>query len=192
MCRWRPLLAIALLLARVIHAQPAGAQALELDAARSHAAFEVKVLYLIGLHGEFGAVHGMLKVDDTQGLATVEATINTNAVRMRTRRYENWVKSNEFFDAQHFPQISFVSKPFPVAQLESGGTLSGTLTIRGLNKPADFSIAAPACTTALAGTCEIVASGTIRRSEFGMRSRRGALADKVDLSLSIVVQPKSP
>src|SRR5438445_581107 len=59
----RPLPLIFLLLTRVGSAQPAQ-QVLELDAARSRATFEVKVLYLIGLHGEFGSVHGTLAADD--------------------------------------------------------------------------------------------------------------------------------
>jgi polyisoprenoid-binding protein YceI len=190
MRRLLPLLCI--LLACAQPAPAADSRALELDAKRSHAAFEVKVLYLIGLHGDFGTVHGSLKIDDQHGTATVEATIDTNAVHMRTRRYENWVKSNEFFDAAHFPQISFVSDPFPVAQLQHGGNLSGTLTVRGTSKRTVFSIAPVTCTLPLAAGCEVAAEGTIRRSEFGMHSRRGALSDKVDLNLSIVVRQASP
>ena len=191
MRRLRPLLLI-LLLAN-LHSAPgaASAQVLELDATRSHAAFEVKLLYLIGLHGEFGAVRGTLSIDWGGGTATVDATIDTNAVHMRNRRYETWTRSAEFFDAEHFPQIHFASVPFPLERLTQGGEISGTLTIRGSKRSAVFTIDAAECATPLSGACAVAATGIIRRSEFGMRSRRGALADKVDLSLSIFVHAAS-
>jgi len=90
-------------------AQAQQAQVLSLDRVRSHAAFEVKVLYFIGVHGEFGAVHGALHVDHAHQQASVEAGIAADGLHMRSRRYENWAKSAEFFDATHFPQIYFTS-----------------------------------------------------------------------------------
>ena len=186
----RPLLLIVLLLARGGHAQTP--QIFDLDAARSRAVFEVKVLYLIGLHGEFGSVHGTLSVDRARDIAIVDATIDTNAVHMRNHLYENWVKSAEFFDATHFPQIHFVSAEFPLRRLTQGGTIIGTLTIRGFSKSAAFEIDPAACADPLRGACALAAAGTIRRSDFGMRSRRGALSDKVDLGLSVFAHPAAP
>lgn len=188
MRRLRPLPLIFLLLTRVGSAQTVQ-QVLELDAGRSRATFEVKVLYLIGLHGEFGSVHGTLRTDATT--ANVDATIDTNAVHMRSRRYETWTKSAEFFDAEHFPQIHFASAAFPIERLIRGGDIDGTLTIRGISKPAVFTIDADECTAPLSGACAVDAAGTIRRSDFGMRSRRGTLSDKVDLTLTIFVRPPS-
>src|SRR5262249_38635848 len=122
----------------------------------------------------------------------VDAMIDANAVHMRSRRYENWVKSPEFFDATHYPQIHFISTAFPVERLTAGGNIQGTLTIRGASKPAAFAVHPADCKAPLDGACAVDAAGTIRRSEFGMRSRRGALSDKVDLSLSIFVRPARP
>jgi polyisoprenoid-binding protein YceI len=190
MCRLHPLLLIFLLSARAGHAQTT--QVFELDATRSSAVFEVKVLYLIGLHGEFGSVHGTLSIDRLRDVAIVDATIDTNAVHMRNHVYENWVKSAEFFDATHFPQIHFISAEFPLQRLTQGGSINGTLTIRGFSKSAIFEIDPADCTDPLRGACALAAAGTIRRSEFGMRSRRGTLSDKVDLGLSVFVHSAAP
>jgi polyisoprenoid-binding protein YceI len=190
MRRCLPLLWIACLgLAHTAGAQVPAAQTLNLDSTRSHAAFEVKVLFLIGLHGEFSSVHGALSVDRPGGAARVDALIDTSTVRMHSHRYENWTKSAEFFDAQHFPQIHFVSDPFPLSRFAEGGEIDGVLTIRGATQRVTFELAPAACASPLAGTCAVEATGTIRRSDFGMRSRRGTLSDKIDLSFAIFVRP---
>jgi polyisoprenoid-binding protein YceI len=108
---------------------------------------------------------------------------------MRSASNEAWVKSAEFFDAEHFPQIQFVSDSFSLTRLKSGGVVDGTLTIRGVTRRARFELAESECPEAIAQTCPVQASGTIRRSDFGMRSRRGALSDKVQLDFSVYVLP---
>ena len=41
-----------------------------------------------------------------------------------------------------YPEIRFVSESFPLQRLRKGGSLSGTLTIRGIDQPATFNLAA--------------------------------------------------
>lgn len=154
---------------------------------QSHAEFGVRVMWLIPVHGRFGGVRGTIKIDRFRGSARVEALIDVADVHMRSRSDEAWVKSAEFFDAQHFPQIQFVSESFSLERLTRGGEVAGVLTIRGISNPARFEVDASRCPGAVAADCPVEAEGTIRRSEFGMRSRRGALSDKVDLSFSIRV-----
>jgi polyisoprenoid-binding protein YceI len=162
---------------------------LTLDSIRSHADFEVKVLWLIGLHGDFGQVQGTLVIDRFRGQASVDARINASDVRMRSHNYETWARSAEFFDAQHYPQIHFVSESFPLVRLIKGGHIDGNLTLRGIRHRARFTLAEAACPDPLGGACPVQADGAIRRSDFGMHSRRGTLADKVELHLSIYVKP---
>ena len=160
-----------------------------LDAARSQATFAVKVLWLIPLHGDFGKVHGTLDVDRFRGTARVDARIDTDDLRMRSKNYETWAKSEEFFDASRFPQIRFASDDFPLVRLHTGGTLDGTLTLRGVARPVHFRILPSQCAQPLSGACAVRAEGSIERSDFGMHSRRGTLADKVTLRLRIFVLP---
>jgi len=158
-----------------------------IDRSQSRAEFSVRVMWLIPVHGRFTSVHGTISVDRFRSTARVEALIDVADVHMRTRGDEAWVKSAEFFDVQHFPQIQFVSEPFALARLDKGGDVAGVLTIRGVSRPARFEVQPSECRVTSGGECPVEAEGTIRRSEFGMRSRRGALSDKVDLSFSIRV-----
>jgi polyisoprenoid-binding protein YceI len=178
------LLAAIACLSHQAHADETNVDRVDLDSERSRAEFGVKVMWLLGIHGRFGKVHGSVDVDRFRNFASVDARIDANAVEMGTRSYEEWVKSDEFFDVAHYPEIRFVSESFPLQRLRKGGQLSGTLTIRGTEQPATFDLKAADCDKP-AYDCPIVVTGSIRRSAFGMRSRRGALSDKVDLHFEV-------
>ncbi|MEP6484672.1 MAG: YceI family protein [Rudaea sp.] len=166
-----------------------GADVFEIDSPKSHANFEVKVMWLVNVHGDFGAVKGSLTVDRFRGSANVEADIDADDLHMRTHSHETWAKSVEFFDSAHFPKIHFSSASFPLARLAAGGEIEGTLTLRGVEQPIRLTVDAADCKDPLSGECAVEAWGAIHRSEFGMQSRRGALSDKVQLRLSAFVKP---
>ena len=188
MARWglnrAPWIAAFMVAVRLARADEAPIDHVELDSARSQATFGVKVVWLVGVHGRFGKVQGVVNVDRFSNFATVDARIDANAVEMSTKTYEDWVKSGEFFDVAHYPDIHFVSESFPLQRLRKGGTLSGTLTIRDKSQPVTFDLDPAECARP-AYDCPITVSGSIRRSAFGMRSRRGALSDKVDLHFEV-------
>jgi len=162
---------------------------LALDNTKSWVDFEVKVLWLVGVRGRFSSVHGMIAVDHFRSAATVEAQIDANVVSMHSKSHEEWVKSSEFFDAQHYPQIVFVSDAIPLKRLQSGGEIEGLLTVRGISKHVRFELIKPDCPAASGDNCPVEAEGTIRRSDFGMSSRRGTVSDKVELKFSIATRP---
>ena len=160
-----------------------------LDPKRSTAEFEVKVLWLIGVHGRFGQVDGTITFDREHASVVADARIGVGSITMRNHTYEDWVKSAEFFDAAKFPQIHFVSDAVPRDRLRSGGQIAGTLTVRGIDRRIILDVEPSACPDAVARSCAVQASGSIHRSDFGMRSRRGTLSDKVDLRFSIYLAP---
>jgi polyisoprenoid-binding protein YceI len=189
MARQRP--GYALLLSAFFLASPLAHAAADsrvdrvlLDSQRSQATFTVKVMWLLPVHGRFGKVHGRVDVDRFRSVATVDARLDAGAVEMGNQSYEDWVKSPEFFDVARHPEIGFVSEPFPLQRLHKGGQLSGTLTIRGVARPETFDLAPAECDKP-AYDCPIVVKGSIRRSDFGMHSRRGTLSDKVDLHFEV-------
>jgi polyisoprenoid-binding protein YceI len=162
---------------------------LTLDPKRSTAEFEVKVLWLIGVHGRFGQVDGTITVDRERASVVADARIDVGTITMRNHTYEDWVKSAEFFDVVKFPQIHFVSDAVPQDRLRSGGPIAGTLTVRGIDRRIVLDVEPSACPDAVARSCAVQASGSIQRSDFGMRSRRGTLSDKVELGFSIYLSP---
>ena len=166
-------------------AQDSRTEQLLLDSKRSAVDFEVKVLWLVGVHGRFERVSGSIMIDHFRNSATVDARIDARNVSMRSRSHEEWVKSAEFFDVKQFPEIRFMSEPIPLQRLQVGGEIDGTLTLRGISKAVRFQLLAPTCPGASGEDCPVEAEGSIHRSDFGMRSRRGTLSDRVDLGFTI-------
>lgn len=156
-----------------------------LDPASSSAEFEVRVMWMFDIAGRFGAVTGEVDIDHEARSMRVRARIDTRAVSMRRSSYEEWVKSDEFFDAARHPYILFDSEPFPLATLELGGDIAGSLTLRGLTRPASLRLRPTECPGAVALSCAVVADGTVQRGDFGMRTRRATLADKVRLHFTV-------
>ena len=159
---------------------------LPLDPLRSEAEFQVRVMWLFPVEGRFGHVEGEVSIDRDARLARVRAEIDASKVEMRRDDYVTWVKSAEFFDVARHPRIRFESAPFPLSLLDDGGDIIGDLTLRGETHATHFNIDPSSCE---AGTpdCPVYANGTIPRSEFGMKSHRGTLSDKVKLYFTIFV-----
>ncbi|MGA8279153.1 MAG: YceI family protein [Rhodanobacteraceae bacterium] len=180
------LAALALFVGAAARADENRYQTINLDSAQSHAAFSVKAFWLFVVHGTFGNVHGTVRIDHFRSQAVVDARINVDAVHMSNHGYEQGVRSEEFFDAEHYPEIHFVSDSFPLVRLDQGGPLPGMLSMHGTSHPVDFLIAPARCARP-AFDCPLRAAGHISRSAFGMQAHGATLGDKVDLTLSIEV-----
>lgn len=160
-----------------------------LDAKRSLAEFEVRVIWMFDVHGRFGTVKGSVHLDREAQHAQVTARIDARGVDMRRDSYEDWVKSPEFFDVLQYPEIVFESEPFPLATLDLGGDIMGRLTVRGVTRDTRWSLLPSECPGRAALDCPVQADGAIQRSEFGMNTRRATLADKVKLHFRIYAAP---
>lgn len=186
-------LAVACLLAASPLAAMAGSldEVILFDSARSHAEFKVRVLWMFDVEGRFGHVYGHVRLDRGAGSGVVDARIDAHAVKMRRSGMEDWVKSAEFFDVARHPEIRFLSDPFPLERLTEGGSLPGSLALRGIRGRVVFDVRPATC--ARPGVeCAVEATGILRRGVFGMRSRKGTLADKVELQLAVWTDPATP
>jgi polyisoprenoid-binding protein YceI len=155
------------------------------DANRSRAEFQVRVMWLFSVEGRFGGVTGELRVNHTAQTAQVLASIDATRVSMRRKDHEDWVKSAEFFDVARHPRLTFESSPFPLAVLDRGGDIIGTLTVRGQTRPVHFTLRPSECSGHAAQDCAVMADGSIQRGDFGMKSHRTTLGDRVRLHLTI-------
>jgi polyisoprenoid-binding protein YceI len=159
-----------------------------IDPTTSQATFQVRLLWLEHINGNFTQVIGDVVPGPDMDSWVVDATIPVESVTMPTKRIRRWVLAPDFFDAEHHPTIHFVSNPIEQAELDRGGTLTGYLTLRGVTAPIQFAVQPVHCEQFALSPCRILLRGSVHRSTFGMTSDRLALSDSVDLNLSITLQ----
>lgn len=176
---------IASLVLFLLVALPVRAADYRIDPARSHADFGVRLFWLSQVSGRFEQIDGDVTLSSLHDSAVVDAHITVDSIRMSSERFRRWVLAPEFFDATRYPTIHFVSEPITLDMLEKGGELPGTLTMRGVSRPARFELQPSHCPLDTPQQCVISVKGTIQRSDFGMSGHRAALSDKVDLGMSI-------
>jgi polyisoprenoid-binding protein YceI len=115
----------------------------QIDPAHSAAQFAVKHLAISTVRGAFTSVKGTVQFDDKDiTKSSVDVTIDVNSVDTRQPDRDKDLRSDHFFDAEHFPTITFKSKR--VEQLSPGKLkITGDLTIHGITKEVVLDVDGP-------------------------------------------------
>ncbi len=118
----------------ILTAGVAFAEHYQLDTAHTQILFKVKHLGISTVTGQFNEFSGFFNVDPNDlGTLQASATINSASVDTANGDRDNHLRSPDFFDAEKYPEIKFVSKK---AETFDGGKLKvhGDLTIHGITK----------------------------------------------------------
>ena len=112
----------------------AGARVYELDPAHSSAHFSVRHMMISNVKGEFGKLAGNVVYDPGNPKASsVEATIDAASIRTRDDQRDTHLKSADFLDVEHYPEIRFKSVRIEKGRSD-GYVVKGELTIRGVSR----------------------------------------------------------
>lgn len=107
----------------------------KLDPAHTLVEFAAKHMMITTVKGRFSEVEGTIHdVDDDPTRSWVEATIKAASIDTRTPDRDNHLRSADFLDVEHYPDITYRS-----TRIEKTGDNSfrmhGDLTIRGQTRP---------------------------------------------------------
>ena len=177
-------LLFALSLGFALSPSVAQSETLLIDTARSHAAFELRALWIKRIGGDFARVEGVIERDRGRGRFGVDVRIEAASVRMEKPAHAEWARGADFFAAQQHPWIQFRAEDLPERLLQEGGEIRGLLSLRGTRRRVAFPVAPATCPRA-GLDCPVSAVGAVERSAFGMDARRLVLGDRVQLSFSI-------
>jgi polyisoprenoid-binding protein YceI len=163
------------------------ALATEIDGVASRVGFTLQTRWGQVLEGRFPTVHGQVS-ELPDGRHQVRLLLSTRDVEIVGHPgYTRFTRGGGFFDADHWPQVEFLSDAYAPALLQQGGPLTGTLRIRGIHRREAFVIRPAGC--AQPGVdCDVVANGTIHRGDYGMGRWRLALSEEVAFSLRMRVR----
>jgi polyisoprenoid-binding protein YceI len=117
-----------------------GTSAWAIDPAHSEVEFAVKHMMVSTVKGRFRGVEGTLEIDEAQPeRSKVAAQIDVASVDTGVEQRDAHLKSDDFFNAEQYPKISFRSTAI---ELVEGGRwrLDGELTIRETTRPVTLEV----------------------------------------------------
>lgn len=135
-----------------------------LDPSHTSAGFTVRHAGISKVRGQFTEVEGTLTVGEGASDLRFEAALKVASVTTGNTDRDNHLRSGDFFDAEAFPEIRFVSTEV------SGDSLVGELTIRDVTKPVTLNFAYEGAATDPFGTYRagFTAETRISRKDFGL------------------------
>lgn len=171
---------------------PAGAETGKVfDPEASRFGFELRTRWGMKLEGVFPRFEGAVE-QVAGGRHQVRLRMFTQDVEIDgSARYTEWTRGEQFFEADRYPVVSFVSQPYDEALLKEGGPLAGELTIRGITRPKTLTVEPSACERP-ARDCDVVARGAVRRSDYDMDRWMLAVSDRVVFVLRARLQAEAP
>lgn len=158
----------------------------------SEVGFSVRHLGLSKVRGRFNSFGGTLTIG-ADGTASVEASVDMSSVDTNNSDRDAHLRSTDFFDAEHHPQMTFRSTNV------SDHTLDGDLTINGVTRAVGFDLEFHGVAVDGYGTTRAGFSATarIQRSDFGIdfNAPLGVdgmlIGDAIDISLEIQAVPNA-
>lgn len=158
----------------------------QIDPAHSSAQFAVKHLAISTVRGAFTSVKGAIQLDDKDiTKSTVDVTIDVNSVDTRVAARDKDLRSDHFFDVEHYPTITFKSKK--VEQVAPGKLrVIGDLTIHGVTKEVALDVDGPSAPIKDPWGNQRVginASSKITRQDFGITYGPGMIGDEVSITI---------
>ena len=191
--------AIAATLLATSLANPALAQGLPAPAAQVQAGryavepqhtqigFAVSHMGFTTYYGHFSNASGSLQLSPTDPAASqLEISVPVDTVSTTSDKLDGELKSPDWLDATHFPQMTFRSTKI-VASGADAADVTGNLTLHGVTKPVTLHarfVGAGTNPLDKKYTVGFQIGGEINRSDFGVKAYVPMIGDAVQLTIS--------
>ena len=140
------------------------------DAAHSRIGFAARHAMVTKVRGQFNSFDGKAFLDfERPENSRAEITIDVASIDTRNAQRDEHLRTNDFFDAPNFPQITFRSTAVEKVDDETY-RLAGDLTIKGITKPitVDFEFTGVAKDPFGNTRAGFEGKTTINRTDFGV------------------------
>jgi polyisoprenoid-binding protein YceI len=164
----------------------------KVDAAHSSIGFSVKHMGIATVRGEFTEFEGTLEVKENLADCRAYGTVKVASIDTGEPQRDDHLRSADFFDAHHWPEITFESTRIEAIDEETT-RVTGNLTMHGTTREIVLDGMSHGTDTGPWGitraALEVV--GKLNRSEFDVKfdqalgSRNMLVGDKVAISLDL-------
>ena len=158
------------------------------DKAHTQIFFSVSHLGFSYSTGKFTGFDGSFTFDEAKPESSkVDVSIDTHSLTMDDAAWEKHLKSEDFFNVEKFPAMTFKSTRIEKTS-DNAGRLTGDLTLLGVTKPVILEVIFnksgihPYSKKYVAG---FSATGKLNRSDFGMVYGLPGVGDEVNISIEV-------
>jgi polyisoprenoid-binding protein YceI len=176
--------------------QAEAAEPFAIDMAHTAIVFEVDHLGFSDTIGRFNEAEGVVSIDrENPANSEVEVTIQAASLDTNHAKRDEHLRGADFFNVAEYPTISFTSTDVEVTG-ENTAQVTGDFTMLGVTKPVTLDVtlnalkAHPLPQYKGVMTAGFSATGTIRRSDFGMGAYVPAVGDEVAIVLEVEAQKR--
>jgi polyisoprenoid-binding protein YceI len=183
---------VPLLLMLAPFAAANAADVYQVDPNHTFASFQFKHLGLSTFTGKVGGASGSVTIDTAAKTGSADITFDANAIHTGVQKFDDHLKSPDFFDAKQFPKITFKSQKFTFSG-DKLTSIAGDLTMHGVTKPVTLTVESMSCRDhpmAKVPACGADARATIKRSDFGMDMYVPAVGDEILVMVEIEAMAK--
>jgi len=139
-------------------------------------------------NGKFLGFDGSFNFDPAKPAeGNVSLVIDTNSLNMDDTKWDEHLKGKEFFDVATFPTMTFKSTKVAMTG-EKTAKLTGDLTLLGVTKPVTLDVTLNKCgehPMSHAQACGFSATGTLKRTDWGMKAYVPMVSDDVQLHIEV-------
>lgn len=169
-------------------AAQAALETYRLDPVHTRVAFQVSHAGFSRPIASFSQVQGELAFDEADWrTATLEARIPIATLDLGDADWQKRILDRTFFDATEFPQARFVSTRVEPTDA-THARVTGDLTLHGVTRPVTLEVTLNALRRhplTFKRTAGFSATGTLRRSDFGMDAWKSVVGDEVTLIIEV-------
>jgi polyisoprenoid-binding protein YceI len=142
-----------------------------IDPSHSSVSFSVRHLMIAKVKGSFDAFTATFVTGENPLDTKVTADAEVTSINTNDEARDGHLRTNDFFDAEKFPHITFESTSVKVKDASEGEFIvTGNLTLKGVTKSVDFDFEFGGFGTDPYGNYKAAATatGTIDRTEFDL------------------------
>lgn len=177
-----------LLLAVALIAMPvmANADSYNIDPTHTYPNFVVNHSGYSNIYGRFGKTSGTIEMDKAAGTGAVNIVIDAASIDTGFGKRDDHLRSPDFFNVAEFPQITY--KSTKVTYKGDGVEVVGDMTIKGVTKSVTLAAPKLSCRPHFRSkkmVCGFNASGSIKRSDFGITYGLPGIGDEISLLIGV-------
>ena len=156
-----------------------------LDSGHTYPNFTVDHMGFSLMHGRFNQTSGKLWMDRDGDDSRLEVEIQAASIDTGHEKRDEHLRGEDFFQVEKYPTLSYRSRDIEFLE-DDTAIVNGELTLLGVTRPVPLEVDSIRCGSHMMTkvyTCGFNATGTLKRSEFGMDYGMGAIGDEITLRI---------